>query len=407
MRSLQPNFNPLNDDVFGISIQNATIDGNFVQSTSDVRLQMEVDGGAPYVYDFGDRTTLDIRANFDNSGNTTEPVNLKTVIMENMLDSFTDNSIEERTISVTLQSNTRFSFNRQNICSTSFDVLYNANKDFSCGTPSVEAYKNANGDGFIVNAQMVGSNLSDDAIQSNPTVYLKKSGNAIDNVFSIPMQRDGDTWNASRTFDGPDYTNILDTGQYTVVFGPSRFQFEDGFESGIVGSLLSLGYTDHSNCDTGVRISDTLEEGEEGDLKNEADEDVLVDPVIVTGFDLCAQISDAGLQSECETCYEIQQGPDGNESPGIWTGVGCIRTNTEDLVTSLITLGLRVGGGTAVLMIIAAGFIFATSAGDTKKTEDAKDYITSAIIGLLFIVFSVTILRFIGVELLRIPGFGG
>jgi len=51
------------------------------------------------------------------------------------------------------------------------------------------------------------------------------------------------------------------------------------------------------------------------------------------------------------------------------------------------------------------GFILiATSSGDEKKIQAAKETITSAIIGLLVCIFSVFILRLITVNILQIPG---
>ena len=41
-----------------------------------------------------------------------------------------------------------------------------------------------------------------------------------------------------------------------------------------------------------------------------------------------------------------------------------------------------------------------------KGIKEAKEMITSAIVGSLFIIFSITILQFIGVSILHIPGFG-
>jgi hypothetical protein len=76
-------------------------------------------------------------------------------------------------------------------------------------------------------------------------------------------------------------------------------------------------------------------------------------------------------------------------------------------VRHFIQIGLGLAGGIALLMIIAAGFLLTTSQNDPKKVTEAKELVTSAVIGLLFIVFSVTILQFIGVTILRIPGFGG
>jgi len=41
-----------------------------------------------------------------------------------------------------------------------------------------------------------------------------------------------------------------------------------------------------------------------------------------------------------------------------------------------------------------------------EALKDARDQLISAIIGLIFIIFSLVILQIIGVDILRIPGFG-
>jgi hypothetical protein len=92
--------------------------------------------------------------------------------------------------------------------------------------------------------------------------------------------------------------------------------------------------------------------------------------------------------------------------PGIYTSLGCIGASSETIVTQLVRIGLGIAGGVALLMILAGAFIFSTSQGEPKKASEAKELITSAVLGLIFIIFSVTILQFIGVTILRIPGFG-
>jgi len=92
--------------------------------------------------------------------------------------------------------------------------------------------------------------------------------------------------------------------------------------------------------------------------------------------------------------------------PGIYTAIGCIGADSESIVTRLVRIGLGIAGGVALLMILAAAFMFSTSQGDPKKAGEAKELITSAVLGLIFIIFSVTLLQFIGVTVLQIPGFG-
>ncbi len=121
-------------------------------------------------------------------------------------------------------------------------------------------------------------------------------------------------------------------------------------------------------------------------------------------FDYCKQVPDGDQRQACEDC--LSQGgtsADGTQKT-VYTAVGCIHTGENLLVADLITLFLGVSGGIALLSILAASFLFSTSRGDTNKVKQAKDLMTAAVSGLFFIIFSVIILNFIGVQILRIPG---
>ena len=69
-------------------------------------------------------------------------------------------------------------------------------------------------------------------------------------------------------------------------------------------------------------------------------------------------------------------------------------------------IGIIFAGAVVLIMILAGSFMLSTSQGDPKKVQEAKEMITSAIIGLLFVIFSITLLQFIGVSIIKIPGFG-
>lgn len=116
-------------------------------------------------------------------------------------------------------------------------------------------------------------------------------------------------------------------------------------------------------------------------------------------YNLCSQIppNQPTRKTNCLQCAA---------KGGIWTAVGCVDYSPQSIVQTVIKIGLSIAGGVALLMILAAAFLFSTSQGDPKRTTQARDLLTSAVIGLLFIIFSVTILQFIGVSILRIPEFG-
>ncbi|MBP6913121.1 MAG: hypothetical protein KBC00_00735 [Candidatus Levybacteria bacterium] len=81
-----------------------------------------------------------------------------------------------------------------------------------------------------------------------------------------------------------------------------------------------------------------------------------------------------------------------------------ISTEPQFFVRDIFTIVLSIGGVAAVLFFIRAGYTIMTSAGNKEKVGQAREQITAAITGLIFIILSIAILEFIGVNILRIPG---
>lgn len=114
-------------------------------------------------------------------------------------------------------------------------------------------------------------------------------------------------------------------------------------------------------------------------------------------YKLCDQVMGPQAKESCISCIDQN---------GIWTAVGCIPTDSVPMLQTLIRIGLLIAGGFTLLIILAGAFMLSISQGDPKKTSEAKEMITSAIIGLIFIIFSVAVLEFIGAQILQIPRFG-
>jgi len=92
---------------------------------------------------------------------------------------------------------------------------------------------------------------------------------------------------------------------------------------------------------------------------------------------------------------------------GFWTGLGCIRLNLTGFIQeTLFGWALGLAGIIALFCIIYSAIILQTSSGNPERLKKAKQYLTSCILGLLLIIFSIFILRLIGATILRIPGFG-
>jgi hypothetical protein len=106
----------------------------------------------------------------------------------------------------------------------------------------------------------------------------------------------------------------------------------------------------------------------------------------------------AGVNAgKCNSCM--------SSGKNVWTAFGCLPTDSGKFAEMLLKYGVGIAGGIAFLLIIMGGFKIVMSMGNPEKVNEGKELVTSAIVGLLFIIFSIFLLRLIGVDILGIPGF--
>ena len=90
------------------------------------------------------------------------------------------------------------------------------------------------------------------------------------------------------------------------------------------------------------------------------------------------------------------------------TAIGCIPISSAgDLAAFFLKWAVGIGGGVAFLLMIVGGFTVMTSTGNPERLKGGQQLLTSAVMGLITIIFSVFLLRVIGVNILQIPGLGG
>lgn len=119
--------------------------------------------------------------------------------------------------------------------------------------------------------------------------------------------------------------------------------------------------------------------------------------------DPCQRLPNETVITSCKNC--MYEGGQVGKIKGFWTAIGCIPTNPIGAIGQLLTFLMGIGSVLIFAQILVGAFTLMTSKGDPKGIQDAKSRITNSVIALLFILFSVTILQFIGVGILRIPGF--
>ncbi len=90
---------------------------------------------------------------------------------------------------------------------------------------------------------------------------------------------------------------------------------------------------------------------------------------------------------------------------GVSTGLGCIPYQPQELVSWVLWFLARVITGISLLLLLYGGIRYVLASGNPEGVEEAKSVITAGVTGLLLTIFSVLILRVIGIDVLGLPGF--
>jgi hypothetical protein len=78
----------------------------------------------------------------------------------------------------------------------------------------------------------------------------------------------------------------------------------------------------------------------------------------------------------------------------------------EQFLGDILKWAIGIGGGIAFLLIIYAGFMIMTSSGNPERLKAGQELLTSAVSGIILLIFSVFILKFIGIDILGLGAFG-
>ena len=105
-------------------------------------------------------------------------------------------------------------------------------------------------------------------------------------------------------------------------------------------------------------------------------------------------------------CLELKDGVCIKVGTSIFQGgdKGDILTEPAQLITRIFTIILGFAGGIALLLIIFAGYKIIMSKGKPEAIQQGREQLTSAIVGLVFIIFSFVIFQLVFVDILKIPG---
>jgi|GEM_PF-2327287 len=110
--------------------------------------------------------------------------------------------------------------------------------------------------------------------------------------------------------------------------------------------------------------------------------------------------------SDCTTCMESNDRLAPGEGLKIYTGLGCVDTSIAGITEFVFSIVLGIAGTASLFCIIISAFQMQISRGNPEQLQKAQGLVTSCITGLIVVIFSVIILQIIGVDILRLPGWG-
>src|SRR3989339_876844 len=108
---------------------------------------------------------------------------------------------------------------------------------------------------------------------------------------------------------------------------------------------------------------------------------------IITGFFVASEPVSAGSVADNMLW--------GGQEANVQAATGLGNTDPRIIIANIIRVLLGFLGIIAVLLIMYAGWLWTTSAGDDSKINKAKQTLTAAIVGLIIILMSFAIVSFI------------
>ena len=89
------------------------------------------------------------------------------------------------------------------------------------------------------------------------------------------------------------------------------------------------------------------------------------------------------------------------------TALGCMSVDTQGFTGQLLGFLAGTAGAISLVIMLAATIQIMTGGDNAEQVKKGKELFTGAVTGLLFIVFSVTLLKIVAGDIIQLPGFGG
>lgn len=120
----------------------------------------------------------------------------------------------------------------------------------------------------------------------------------------------------------------------------------------------------------------------------------------------CARVSTSKEKTDCISCLD-KQTMGGRRVAHVWTSIGCIPLDMPTFIGQFVlTTLLGLAGILSVGCLIFWAIQLQTRGAEADTIKKAKEGIRSCLLGLMLVIFSIFIIRLVGVSILGLPGLG-
>lgn len=123
---------------------------------------------------------------------------------------------------------------------------------------------------------------------------------------------------------------------------------------------------------------------------------------IISGGERCVPCNTPSIGMSGYACQGL-----GPTVPNIVsTEIGTLDATPKFLIEAISKILVYLAGGISMYLLLSGAAKYLFSSGNPEAIEEAKGVIGHALGGFLLVFLSVFLLRFLGVDILHIPGFG-
>lgn len=93
------------------------------------------------------------------------------------------------------------------------------------------------------------------------------------------------------------------------------------------------------------------------------------------------------------------------DGKSIDTALGCMKVDPSGFTSQLLGFLAGIAGAISLVIMLIATIQIMSGGDNAESVKKGKELFTGAVTGLLFIIFSVTLLKIIAGDIINLPGF--